>query len=126
MLIGDCTGNWQPPAQAAPSRSAKPSIKLIHRGRRAVLMVRAAATLHAMSATLKYDPALLRLRRSRPALGARGALVAMNERSPGTISVAMATADAIPPGHRAAIVLDFETIDTTSGWIALTGANLNE
>src|SRR5262249_20091840 len=75
-VIGDCTGNWQPPA-AAQRQTRTPSafvtrLRHLSRGRlRAAMIVRADAPLQAIEATLSIDPSKLTLVHASPALAAR-------------------------------------------------------
>jgi hypothetical protein len=115
VLIGDCTGNWQPPAAgAAFVQRARSSTARVTRLRpapggrlRATLVVRGSAPLQSIEATLAVDPTQLRFLDARPTLSARSALLASNVPSPGTVALALASPPSSARGAHAAVVLDF-------------------
>ena len=118
LLIGDCTGNWQPAAssgtatlQQRAARTVLTRLRPSVRGHlRTALIIRPAAALQAIEVTLAVDPSKLRLRGARPALAGRGALVLSNEPTPGTIAIALANDAAIGAGQRIAIVVELESL----------------
>jgi hypothetical protein len=116
LLLGDCTGNWQPPAAAFVQRASAPPPHLTRLRRapgrrlRAALVMRTDTTVQALEATLGVDPSRLHLLRARAALGARSAAVEFNEPTPGRVLLAMASPGFIPAGVRVAIVLEFASL----------------
>jgi hypothetical protein len=109
LLLGDCTGNWQPAGTAATRRRALPAVQVrsIGRGRdRVALVVRAAAPFEALEAVLTIDPPTARVIRIRPALAARAGQVALNQVAPGRWKVAFASAHPIGRVERTGFVLD--------------------
>jgi len=115
VLIGDCTGNWQPPTAAAVLRQggAAPSTLVTRLRRapgghlRAAILVRAPRAVQSIEATLAIDPARLRLVSARAALAARDGLLLFNEPTPGTVALALANPAPIPAGARVALVVEF-------------------
>jgi hypothetical protein len=132
MLIGDCTGNWQPPsAGAATGRSAGAAVAALTRlhhvpgGRlRAALLLRTAETLQSVEATLAIDPTRLRLAKARAALAARDALLLANEPTPGTVAVALANPGEIAAGARVAIIFEFERVGPSASRSAVQVTNI--
>jgi parallel beta-helix repeat protein len=116
VLIGDCTGNWQPAAAAAKQLDPDAAtlvtrLRPLPGGRlRAALLVRAAGPVQAIEATLAIDPARLHLLNAHPGLAARDALLQSNEPTPGSVALALATAAPFAAGERAAIILEFAAL----------------
>jgi hypothetical protein len=116
MLIGDCTGNWQPPAAAGATarRGVAPAMSLttlrhVPGGRlRAALLLRTSGPLQSIEATLAIDPTRLRLAGARAVLGAREALLLANEPTPGIVAIALASPEPIAAGVRVGFVLEFD------------------
>jgi len=137
LLIGDCTGNWQPPSlggAAALVRHAIPPAARITRLRRApggrlraALVVRAGTSLQAIEATLTVDPRL-RLVSARPALAARRALLEFNQPAPGSVAIALANPGAIAASARTAVVLEFApaSADAVRSTIAVRTLSVDE
>jgi len=110
LLIGDCTGNWQPPSGGALRRQRMPTIEVRPRRpagnhRRVGLIVRSDVPFHALEATLHVDPPHTRIEPVRPVLGARGGQVAFNQLAPGRWVVAYAASNAVGAGDRAGFML---------------------
>jgi hypothetical protein len=111
LLIGDCTGNWQPagpPAQramAAPAAAIR--VRRIGTRVRIAVSMRAAVPFSAAEATLAVS-GRVSVRAARPLLAARGGLVAAHAIRPGQIAVAFAAAAPVRSGTRAALVLDVD------------------
>ncbi len=126
LLIGDCTGNWQPGSQSSFARVAGASQRVVRRGRRAALLVRTTTPLHALAVTLAFDPSRRQLRHARPALSARDATVVFNQVAPGVVALAMAAPQAIAAGARAAIVLDFAVNALGGADVRVTALQVNE
>ncbi|MGH7789115.1 MAG: right-handed parallel beta-helix repeat-containing protein [Candidatus Binatia bacterium] len=140
-LLGDCTGNWQPAAAAANApfgrsvskpAAADATLTRLRRvrggGLRATLLLRPGIALQAAEVVLNVDASRLRLRRARPALAARGALLQANQTDAGTLAIALAAVSPIAAGARTAIVLDFEplTADARGAVLAVAALRLNE
>jgi hypothetical protein len=111
LLIGDCTGNWQPPGSGAARRRRPVSFQirtvgLAHDRTRIALTFRAPAPFQAFEATLDIDPSSATIERGRPALAARAGQVAFNQVVPGRWRVAFAGSAAIQSGERAALVFE--------------------
>ncbi len=137
LLIGDCTGNWAPPASGtavAGALRARTAVKVtrlqpIRGGRlQAALLLRGAGEVQSLEVVLRLDRARLRLARVRPALTARGALVSFNEVAPGSYALALASPRPIEAGARMALVLDLVPLaaDAAAGGIALEDVRINE
>lgn len=126
LLLGDCTGNWQPAALNASAELATPSVRLRRHGRRAALLVRAAEAVHALTVTLTFDPHRAQLRSTQLAGRARGALMAANQVAPGTLVLALAAPEPIAAGRRIAIVFDIGAGATDTGPITLATLHINE
>ena len=113
VLIGDCTGNWQPAGSPGfRQRAAAPRVRLDplrhRRGgglRAAVTIASGAAAFQAVTFTLDVDPPLARLVHVRPVRGARGSALQFNRVEPGSYIVALA--GAAPIGGRVTLLLDF-------------------
>lgn len=118
LLIGDCTGNWQPTATAAAAarRQGAAATRLTRlrpttRGRlRTALILRSAGPVQAVEVTLAIDPSKLRLLSARPALAGRDALLLSNEPTPGSVAIALANNGPIAAGERTAIIVEFESL----------------
>jgi parallel beta-helix repeat protein len=136
LLIGDCTGNWQPSASGAALRqhAAEPHVQITHLYRRpggrlgAAVFVRAGAPFQALEAELGVDPARLRLVRARPALAAHGALLQANQGSSGTIALALAQPLPVAAGLRVAIALEFAPLaaDAATSRVSLRQLHVDE
>jgi hypothetical protein len=104
ILLGDCTGNWQP-GSSGPLAARLPlritaSHSLRSAGKAVRLGIRFDRSVHALVAELHYDPSQwepLGTRRPRVRAPHR-ALVAAHESMPGLITVAVASAKPLPPG----------------------------
>ena len=125
-VIGDCTGNWQPPATASLSRAASPTTVRAARPRRGAgdqlrLPIRVDGRgFSAVELTLRADPSLT-LREIR--LSRRlGAAVQFAPRGDGTWSVAIASAQ---PLDRARLVAIF-TGPSRTGGATLIGSRIDE
>jgi hypothetical protein len=111
LLLGDCTGNWQPTTGGAARRrvAATTEIRTLpaRRGRtRILLTVRAQAPIAALEVMLVTEPADTSVARIVPAFAARGAQAVVNHVSPGRIALAFATAHTLGAGQRAGLVLE--------------------
>jgi len=114
VLLGDCSGQWQPASSAAEELStgtiaaAEVQLKPYHRHGRSVrlaLSVTNVSTLLALDAQVQYDPAQLIFRRITPVGSARQALAVANPDASGLTKIALASAEPMQPGRL--LVLDF-------------------
>jgi hypothetical protein len=118
VAFGDCTGDWQPgsPAAAtAPDMSSTGAVSVrlgpprAHRPNRLLsvpLYVEGNHAFHALDVELNYDPAQLRARGVRRIGGARTALMAANQQTPGRLAISLASSKPLEPG--ALLVMQFE------------------
>lgn len=132
ILFGDCTGNWSSPSTAAAVRggSAVRIGKPLRRGRtvRVPVFVRSAAPYHALSLQLAYDPAGLAPRRVVLQRAARTAAAAFHSGGPGTVRVALASAQPIAPSDVQVVAVEFTAAHggNRPGPIVVTGAAVDE
>lgn len=117
LLIGDCTGNWQPTATAAAVRQRGVAaarltrLRPSARGRlRAALILRPTGPVQAVEVTLAIDPDKLQLAGARPALAGRDALLLSYEPTPGNVAIALANNGPLAVGQRTAIIVEFESL----------------
>jgi hypothetical protein len=119
VLLGDCTGNWQPPAarnrgsaqEDAPEGTsiALHSMRPMVGGRmRLPVGVYGAEPVHAVEIQLRYDASRLRLREARP-LDRDAALLRVNEDVPGRLTIALASTAALPADGRPVLLVEFQT-----------------
>ena len=116
VLFGNCTGNWPPPTGAAPvslsSGAALVRFDVARSGRsgavRFPLRVAATEAFQALDTRISYDAARLRLVGVRRMDAARHALIEYNDNVPGTVRIALASADPIANGDGPVLGLDFE------------------
>jgi hypothetical protein len=94
--FGDCTGNWQAPAQSAALRHGSRRVRLgppigsSRRFLRLPIEVTGVAAFSALELTLRFDPAALRLRTVRPFRRSDGVIVSVNPEQ-GNVRVALAS-----------------------------------
>jgi hypothetical protein len=110
-LLGDCSGQWQPGGAAADVVSAA-NVRLgrmrhATRSRRGriPIYVKAADGFAALDLRMRYDATQATITGVTPLGAARGALIAVNQRVPGTIAVAVASSRPLAGG--AVVMLDF-------------------
>ena len=111
VLFGDCTGNWQP-TPPAPLRTSNTRVRLgavrrtrgSHRMRVPVYVD--GGSFNGLDTTIDYDPTLVTLRGVHRMGAASSALLANNRSTPGTIVVALASAQQVPSGP--VLMLEFE------------------
>lgn len=116
VVFGDCSGNWQPSANGAASAQGMfsgtaPGVRLgrtEHRKHhlRVPLLVQSGNSLRALDIDLQYDSALLSAPRVRLARSGHAALVAVNDRKPGHLTIALASDQPLDAGRL--LVLEFE------------------
>jgi parallel beta-helix repeat protein len=136
LLIGDCTGNWQPSASGPAFRqhAAAPHTQITHLYRRpggrlgAAVFVRARTPFQALEAELDVDPTRLRLVRARPALAGHGALLQAHQGSSGTIAMALAQPLPVAANQRVAIALEFAplTDDAATSRVSVRELHVDE
>ena len=127
VLFGDCTGNWQPSVSALANDIAgeNPSPlrlgKAERRGRhlRVPLLVQSTGSFRGLEAEIDYDAARLSAPRVRLAGNARSALMAVNDRVPGKLRLALATGQPLQGGRP--VVLEF---DVQGGRVASAAVHL--
>jgi hypothetical protein len=98
ILLGDCTGNWQPGAggPVSVSGASEPLARLgrvRRRGNRLWLPVRVVArnSFNAVDLDIEYDAGTLTAAGMRRGRRARGALLAVNDSEPGRLRMSVAT-----------------------------------
>jgi hypothetical protein len=116
VLFGDCSGSWQPSPSGATSafRISGESAPQVRLGRperhgrrfRVPLLVQSGSPVQAFDVDIQYDPAALSAPRVRTTPGAHGALVAVNDQTPGHLGIALASRQ--PLGAHGALVLEFD------------------
>jgi hypothetical protein len=110
VLLGDCTGNWQPGSGAASARLASATdvriAALRHTAKFMRLTLRVERPFEALALEIQYDEHLQPLDALRPRVhGARGAMVQFHERTPGHLTLAVASPRVQPAGTQ--ILLHF-------------------
>jgi hypothetical protein len=118
VLFGDCNGSWQPgglgalTVGATTSASSKVQLgpRIMRHGRkiRIPLSVVGTESFRGLSAQVSYDSARLRGVSVRAVGAARGALMQVNTRVPGSVRLALASTRPVRNG--AVIMLEFDTI----------------
>jgi sugar lactone lactonase YvrE len=110
ILFGDCTGNWQASSGSGalrpPTQSSRLQPGALRLGRalrhddvtRIPIQVRETTGFRALQATITYDADRLELIGVRRPHAARGTLMAVNSRIPGTVSIALASREEMPSG----------------------------
>jgi hypothetical protein len=123
LLIGDCTGNWQPPtggaalAAAAPGphtlrvRSARPAGG--EGGLRLPLAVKGDEPYYSLDITIAYDLDHLAPLEVRKLRAAGDALIISNLAGPGLVRIAVASAYTMPSGI-SIIAVDFDGTGTAA------------
>lgn len=117
MLFGDCTGNWQTTSGGTTTaRVTGTAAAAVRLGRlrmdparhrlRVPLSVQTPDTFQALDLQLRYDPTRLSLHEVRPTRRAHRALMAVNDRVPGVLSISLANGAALRGG--ALLTLEFE------------------
>jgi hypothetical protein len=116
VLFGDCSGNWQPAGSGALSHALSPITNRVRLGRprvvprthrlRVPLYVNSGTTFHALDVQLRFDARWLRPAGVRLTQQASHALLATNLNVPGTIRLALASAEALSGG--AVAMIEFE------------------
>jgi hypothetical protein len=114
ILFGDCTGNWQggggSPLVAPLRVPATVRVGRFDRRRnrmRLPIHVRATQPFEALDLDVRYAPADLRVVGVRRLGMARGAVVAFDNRQPGLVRIALASAMPVQTDARALLVLQF-------------------
>ncbi|MBI3784419.1 MAG: hypothetical protein HY270_13565 [Deltaproteobacteria bacterium] len=132
VLSGDCSGNWQPASGGGASLltagEASVAIGPIrrrhgHHGNGSLeipVVLSALRPVHAAEIQLRYDRAHARMRR---VVGPKGALLAVNETSPGTIAVALASDQPLASGTLLSVELAARRASTRR-WLRVIGSNL--
>jgi hypothetical protein len=99
VLLGDCTGNWQPGAGASVSVSAplEPVVRLGRARRRrnrlwVPVRVGGGKSFNAVDLDIEYDAGSLSAAGMRRARRGRGALLAVNDSQPGELRISLASA----------------------------------
>jgi hypothetical protein len=113
LVFGDCTGNWQPPAQPSTAlavrSAARPGVLRSLRGGRMALpiSVERPEPVYALDVRVSYDPTALRPVTARPVGRARRAVLAFNAREPGVVRIAVASGAAIAADGRPIVEVVF-------------------
>jgi hypothetical protein len=123
VVFGDCTGNWQPGA-TGPATQARQSAG-VHLGHtraarqriRVPVNVDPDGALHALDIEVHYDPAHLTPAGVHRAGGARHALMAANQTTPGVLAVSLASGPSLQGGT--VLMLYFDVKDARSPQAAL-------
>jgi hypothetical protein len=124
VVFGDVTGNWQPAPTPTPGANGGGSALLMPapgirtsalRTRRAgrvdlPLAVQADAPYHSADIQVASDPTRLRAIRVRRLAAARGAMLAVNLRTPGMVRIAMASAEPLDPNDGTPLLIQFESL----------------
>ena len=113
IVLGDCTGNWQPPAGALLARADRAATEVRLRVSRRTadgllrvpIAVDADAPFNAVDLTLALGPGL-RPAGVRPLKAAANALMVSNLNESGRVRIALASAEPLPPGG--ILVLDLQ------------------
>ena len=117
LVFGDCTGNWHPPAGASALRAAAASAPTTAGVRwrslsahRMALTVAGQGTdaIYALDVQVTYDPAALRVANVRLVGRARHAVMAVNDREPGTLHVVVASGAGIRGGVAPLVFVRFD------------------
>jgi hypothetical protein len=123
LLIGDCTGNWQPPASGAAFaatapgphtlrvRSARPASG--EGGLRLPLAVKGDDPYYSLDITIAYDLEHLAPLEVRKLRAAGDALIVSNLAGPGLVRIAVASAYTMPSGI-SIIAVDFDGSGTAA------------
>lgn len=132
VLIGDCTGNWQPAMAGAAMRRPPARTTTILRVRprgagrlRLALLVRSDTPFAAVTGSIAFGFPV-RVTAIRPALSARGAIAAANPAPSGDLTVALAIGQPIAGGRRAAVIVDVSIPTASHPGPALTQLILDE
>ena len=121
VLFGDCLGRWRPgegasaAARAPSQRTASIRIGQHPRrsGRRLLVPLTIADNLRGFSAQVQYDAVQLTAVGVRPSGRGTGALVQANLRTPGVVTVAVASTAALPRGET--FLIEFAVKDGRAG-----------
>ena len=123
ILIGDCTGNWQPPAAGAALNAAAPGPHTLHvrsarpagseGGLRLPLAVKGDEPYYSLDITIAYDLDHLQPLEVRQLRAAGDALIVSNLAGPGLVRIAVASAYAMPSGI-SIIAVDFDGSGTAA------------
>jgi len=133
IKLGDCTGNWQPPAgagvgvaavAAAPARVSLGRPRPGPNGRlRVPVYVRSARPFLALELEVTHDPLALRVAGVRSLPAARGSVMRYRSDDGGQTKIALASAVPIGAGASAVLTLEFEPVDgTAADSVELRGA----
>ena len=122
LLLGDCSGNWEPSGGGASSdqetiNGANFRVGRVRvRGRRVIVAVYAepGAILHALDLELAFNPESLVVRRARAVGAAKGMLLQSNEISPGRLRIASAGAETVRGDGGPILILRFSRRSTSS------------
>jgi uncharacterized protein YkwD len=122
FVIGDCTGNWQPPSTSSALRAVRGGdtgaarVRRLPGGRMVVSVAAAAGDpIAAFAVDITYDPAALRIVHTRTGGAARGAAVAINDRTPGVLRIAAASGAPLPADGRPLVRAEFAAITAEPG-----------
>jgi hypothetical protein len=117
VLLGDCTGNWQPSAPALARATADRSAVHVGRMRRIAgnrsrvkLSIPRMPSLQAASFVLTYDAAHVKPVDVETTRRSRSALMRWNVSRPGTLRIALASAAPVP-SRGSVLSVDFELLE---------------
>lgn len=133
VLFGDCTGNWQPSvgalAREVSGQSATPVRlgRVERRGRhlRVPVLVQSAGSFRGLDAQIAYDTASLSAPEVRLAGGARSAVMAVNDRVPGNLHLALASSEPLNAGRTLVLEFDRHGSLTATPAVRITQATLS-
>jgi Matrixin/Carboxypeptidase regulatory-like domain len=119
VLIGDCTGNWQPFSERVRGSALdepgdgtaivlRPVRPMIGGRLRLPIAVESTEPVHSIDLQLRYDATRLRLRAARP-IDRYATLLRVNEDVPGRLNLAMASALPIAGDGRIVLAIEFQT-----------------
>ena len=103
VLLGDCTGNWQPPSAAAVVSTAARQVRLGRPSRNAgrlriPVYIDSPESYHALDVRLRFDPRHFAMDKVRSLRSSPRLLVEANERSAGVVDISLASSDAVRRG----------------------------
>lgn len=117
-LFGDCSGNWQPSSSRSAAllrvgNDASAQVRLgrpRRRGRRlrVPVYVQTSGIVRALDVRLRYDAMQLTSPKVRRTRATRSAFVAVNNRTPGTLAVALASVEPLESGS--VLMLQFNAV----------------
>ena len=123
LLIGDCTGNWQPPPAGAALTAVEPGPHTLRvrsarpagseGGLRLPLAVKGDEPYYSLDITIAYDLEHLQPLEVRKLRAAGDALIVSNLAGPGLVRIAVASAYSMPSGI-SIIAVDFDGSGTST------------